>query len=73
MRSEERHKIREKSRWSKWYPKKNDSTIIGYWADACSEKNNHCLDCLFLEECQDLIDRLTDSMEVTKRALFYRS
>ena len=63
-RSERKHKGQERARWSRWYPRKPDSIIIGYWAEACSDMHNDCLSCLFVEECQDLIDRLTECMDV---------
>lgn len=60
-------KIQERARWSRWYPRKTDSIIIGYWAEACSDKHNNCLNCIFLEECQDLVDRLTECIDVRRK------
>jgi len=52
-------------RVTRWYPKKEDDTIIGRWADACSQIHESCRYCTFLEECQDLVDRLIACMDVS--------
>ena len=53
-------------RSARWYPKRNDDMIIQRWAEACSEKHKDCLDCPYLRECQDLVDRLISCMDVQK-------
>jgi hypothetical protein len=50
-------------RWSRWQPKRLDDVIIARWAEACSDRHNDCLDCPFLKQCQDLIDRLIACMD----------
>jgi len=52
-------------RWARWYPKKQDDTILERWAKACSRINNDCRDCDSAEECQDLADRLIVCMSVS--------
>jgi len=59
-----RQEIQKQVRWSRWYSKKLDKVIIQRWAEACSDRHNDCLNCPFLEECQDLIDRLLACMDV---------
>lgn len=54
----------EQKRWSRWYPKKRDDVIIDRWAQACSMLNRECRDCEYVEECQDLADRLIGCMSV---------
>ena len=64
-----RHEIEKQVRSSRWYQKKLDDVIIQRWAEACSEKHNDCLNCPFLEDCQDLIDRLIACMDVVPTRL----
>jgi hypothetical protein len=64
-----RHEIQKHVRWSRWSPKKLDDVVIQRWAEACSDKHNDCLNCPFLEECQDLIDRLIACMGVAPTRL----
>jgi hypothetical protein len=59
-----RQDIQKQARWSRWYRNKLDDMIIQRWAEACSDRHNDCLNCSFLEECQDLIDRLIACMDV---------
>jgi len=61
--------IQRQARWSKWYRNKTDDTIIQRWAEACSDRYNDCLNCPFLKECQDLMDRLIACMEVAPTKL----
>jgi hypothetical protein len=70
--TKQRQQIRKQVRWSRWYPKKLDDVIIYRWAEACSDRHNDCLKCPFLEECQDLIDRLIACMDVTPTKLLER-
>ncbi|RLC92038.1 MAG: hypothetical protein DRI39_08985 [Chloroflexi bacterium] len=59
-----RRKCRVPHRSSRWYPKKVDDVIIQRWAEACSQKHDGCRDCPYVEECQDLVDRLIACMDV---------
>lgn len=59
-----KHEIQKQVRWSRWYPKKLDDVIIARWAEACSERHDNCCSCQFLQECEDLIDRLIACMDV---------
>jgi hypothetical protein len=56
--------IQKQVRWSRWYRNKLDDMIIQRWAEACSDRHNDCLNCPFMEECQNLIDRLIACMDV---------
>lgn len=60
----QRKRRTEQRRWSRWYPKKRDDVIIERWALACSMLNRDCRDCEYVEECQDLADRLIGCMSV---------
>ncbi len=51
-------------RVARWYPKKKDDIIFQRWAEACSERHNDCLSCPFVQDCQDLVDRLINCMDV---------
>ncbi len=51
-------------RWTRWYPKKWDDSIIGRWADACSRTHRDCMGCDLRVDCQDLADRLIACMSV---------
>jgi hypothetical protein len=53
-----------KRRWARWYPKKHDDKLIERWAGACSTIYDECRDCQYMEDCQDLADRLIGSMNV---------
>ena len=64
-----RQEIQRQARWSKWYRNKLDDMIIQRWAEACSDRYNNCLNCSFLEECQDLMDRLIACMDVAPTRL----
>ena len=60
--------IRQKSKVHykvhRWYPKEKDDAIFQVWAEACSEKHNDCLGCPLLKDCQDLVDRLINCMDM---------
>src|SRR4030042_2348703 len=49
-------------RWARWFPKKFDDRIIELWAESCSRVHSDCRGCEFMEDCQDLADRLIGSM-----------
>lgn len=49
---------------ARWYPKKQDDSIIERWAEACSRQNNGCRDCPLYDDCQDLADRLIGCITV---------
>jgi len=51
-------------RWTRWYPKKRDDSIIGRWAEACSRNHRDCADCELRADCEDLADRLIACMSV---------
>ncbi len=51
-------------RWTRWYPKKRDDSIIARWADACSRNHSDCGDCELRPDCEDLADRLISCMAV---------
>lgn len=57
-------KTRERRRWTRWYPKKPDDSVIGRWAEACSRSHDNCAECELRAECQDLADRLIACMSV---------
>ena len=59
-----RQEIQKQVRWSRWYRNKLDDMIIQRWAEACRDRHNDCLNCPFLKECQDLMDRLISCMDV---------
>lgn len=53
-----------RQRWARWYPKKDDDKLIERWAFACSKTNDDCRNCRFMNDCQDLADRLIGCMHV---------
>jgi len=59
-----RQRLSRRRRCVRWYPKQGDNEIIQRWADACSEIHNGCLGCPFMDDCEDLVDRLIQCMEV---------
>ncbi|MDM7999888.1 MAG: hypothetical protein QUS33_07805 [Dehalococcoidia bacterium] len=48
----------------RWHVKKHDDILIERWALACSREHGNCRDCEFIENCQDLADRLIGCMGV---------
>ena len=64
-----RPETQKQVRRSRWYPKKLDDVIIQHWTEACSDRHNDCLNCPFVEECQDLIDRLIACMGIAPTRL----
>ena len=51
-------------RSARWHVKKHDDTLIERWARACSREHGDCRGCEFIENCQDLADRLIGCMGV---------
>jgi len=51
-------------RSARWHVKKHDDTLIERWARACSREHGDCRGCEFVENCQDLADRLIGCMGV---------
>ena len=51
-------------RSARWHVKKHDDTLIERWAGACSREHGNCHGCEFIENCQDLADRLIGCMGV---------
>jgi len=51
-------------RSARWHVKKHDDTLIERWAGACSREHGDCRGCEFIENCQDLADRLIGCMGV---------
>ena len=59
-----RGKPQARRRSARWQVKKHDDTVIERWARACSREHGDCRGCEFMENCQDLADRLIGCMGV---------
>ena len=59
-----RPRRRADHRVTRWYPKQQDDVIIQRWTEACSEKHRDCLGCAFVDDCEDVVDRLIACMDV---------
>jgi hypothetical protein len=57
-------KPQPRRRSARWQVKKHDDTVIERWARACSREHGDCRGCEFMENCQDLADRLIGCMGV---------
>jgi len=57
-------KPQARRRSARWQVKKHDDTVIERWARACSREHGDCRGCEFMENCQDLADRLIGCMGV---------
>jgi hypothetical protein len=57
-------KSQVRRRSARWYVKKHDDAVIERWAQACSREHGDCRGCEFVENCQDLADRLIGCMGV---------
>jgi len=57
-------KSQTRRRSARWHVKKHDDTVIERWAQACSREHGDCHGCEFIDNCQDLADRLIGCMGV---------
>jgi hypothetical protein len=57
-------KSQPRRRSARWQVKKHDDTLIERWALACSREHGNCQECEFVDNCQDLADRLIGCMDM---------